>query len=87
MIFGKHINKYYIRYAPYLLLGILALALVDYAQLRVPEFYRMVVNGMNGGTVEYQGAETAFTMDFVLDRICLPMIFVILAMITGYRRK
>ena len=83
LIFGKHINKYYIKYAPYLLLGILALALVDYAQLRVPEFYRMVVNGMNGRRIEYQGVQTPFTMDFVLDHICLPMIFVILAMITG----
>ncbi|MBQ6036189.1 MAG: ABC transporter ATP-binding protein [Lachnospiraceae bacterium] len=81
MIFGKHINKYYIKYAPYLLLGILALALVDYAQLLVPEFYRMIVNGMNDGVVEYQGANVVFDMDFVLDRICLPMIFVILMMV------
>ena len=37
MIFGKHINKYYLRYAPMLLLGLLALVLVDYMQLVVPE--------------------------------------------------
>lgn len=31
MIFGKHINKYYLKYAPLLLLGILALVVVDVA--------------------------------------------------------
>lgn len=29
MIFGRHINKYYLRYAGWLLLGLAALALVD----------------------------------------------------------
>ena len=29
MIFGKHINRYYAKYAPSLLLGLAALRLVD----------------------------------------------------------
>ena len=33
MIFGKHINRYYLRFAPMLLLGLFALGLVDYLQL------------------------------------------------------
>ena len=33
MIFGKYINRYYLRHAPALLLGILALLMVDYIQL------------------------------------------------------
>ena len=38
MIFGKYINRYYLRHAPALLLGILALLMVDYIQLLVPQF-------------------------------------------------
>ena len=33
MIFGKHINRYYLRHFPLLLLGVLALVAVDYLQL------------------------------------------------------
>ena len=43
MIFGKYINKYYLKYAWILLVGLAALVLVDYFQLEVPELYRMVV--------------------------------------------
>ena len=83
MIFGKHINRYYLRYSPWLLLGLLALITVDYFQLKVPELYQMVINGMNNGFVEINGKAIAFDMNFLLDRICLPMIFIILAMVVG----
>ena len=83
MIFGKHINKYYLRYAPMLLVGLLALVLVDYMQLVVPELYRMVINGIDNGAVEVDGVTHAFDMTFLLDKICLPMIFVIIAMVIG----
>ena len=83
MVFGKHINRYYLRYAPVLLLGLFALILVDYFQLEIPEYYQMVVNGMNDGAVTVEGELLPFDMDFLLDRVCLPMIFVVLAMVTG----
>ena len=83
MLFGKHINRYYIRFAPTLLLGIIALIVVDFLQLKVPEFYRMVVNGLNKGVVEMGGKEIPFDMNFLLDEICLPLIFVILFMVAG----
>lgn len=83
MIFGKHINRYYLRYAPTLLLGLLSLILVDYLQLKVPELYQMVINGMNDGAVEIDGQLMTFDMAFLLDRICLPMIFIILGMVLG----
>ena len=83
MIFGKHINKYYLKYGPLLLLGIAALIVVDVAQLKLPELYRMVVNGMNTGQVEYEGAMTAFNMDFLLDKVCFPLVIVILLMVLG----
>ncbi len=83
MLFGKHINRYYFKYAPSILLGILMLVVVDIAQLYVPEFYRTVINGMNDGTVLSGGEYVKFDMDFLLDKICLPMIFIILCMIVG----
>ncbi|MBQ1212664.1 MAG: ABC transporter ATP-binding protein, partial [Clostridia bacterium] len=81
MLFGKHINKYYLRHLPMLLLGILSLVVVDYLQLLVPEFYKMVVNGLNTGMAEVDGALVPFDMDVLLDNICLPMIYVILGMV------
>lgn len=83
MIFGKHINKYYLKYGWMLLLGILALVGVDYFQLEIPEFYQMVVNGFNTGVVTLDGQTFAFDMTFLLDKICLPMLFVIAIMLFG----
>lgn len=83
MIFGKHINRYYLRYAPQLLLGIVALIAVDYAQLLIPEMYRMLINGLNEGAVLYNGVTVPFDLDFLLDKICLPIVFIIVAMVIG----
>ena len=83
MIFGKHINKYYLKYAHMLILGLIALIGVDYLQLIIPNLYQMVINGMNQGFVMVDGVKTAFTMDFLLDKICMPMVVVILCMVIG----
>lgn len=83
MIFGKQINKYYLKYALWLLGGLLALILVDYVQLIVPNLYQMVINGMNHGAVEIDGVTHVFDMDFLLDRICMPMLGIILSMVVG----
>lgn len=83
MIFGKHINRYYIKYAGWLLLGLAALCAVDYLQLVIPNLYQMVINGMNEGVVLVDGVEMVFDMDFLLDRICMPMVWIILSMVLG----
>ena len=83
MIFGKYINKYYLKYAWILLVGLAALVLVDYFQLEVPELYRMVVNGINTGVVETAEGTVPFDLNFLLDKICLPLIFIILVMVVG----
>ena len=83
MLFGKHINRYYLRYAPVLFIGIVALVAVDYVQLLVPELYKMIINGMNEGIVEIDSVSHAFDMNFLLEYICKPMIFIILAMVVG----
>ena len=83
MLFGKHINRYYIRYAPILLLGIAALILVDVVQLKIPELYRLLINGMNTGLVVKDGAAQAFDLDFLLDDICLPTLVIVCTMVFG----
>ena len=83
MIFGKHINKYYLKHAIMLFFGVFALFLVDFFQLKVPELYRMVIDGVNYGEVSVDGVTHAFNMQFILDQICAPLIVVILAMVFG----
>ena len=83
MIFGKHINRYYFKYALWLIFGMASLVVVDYLQLEIPKLYRMVINGMNTGLVDYNGSIVAYDMDFVMDRICMPMVAIIVAMIIG----
>ena len=83
MIFGKHINRYYFKYAVWLLFGLSALVLVDFLQLEIPKIYRLVINGMNSGSVSVDGVQTAFDMDFLLDGICMPMLKIVLAMVFG----
>ena len=81
MILGRHINRYYIKYAGRLLLGLAALLAVDYLQLIIPNLYQMVINGVNDGAVLVDGAMVPFDMDFLLDRICMPMVGVILMIV------
>ncbi len=83
MIFGKHINRYYLKYALMLIFGLAALIMVDVLQLEIPKFYRMVINGMDTGVVDVAEGQVPFDLDFLLDRICMPMVGVILAMVTG----
>ena len=83
MIFGKHINRYYVRYALWLLCGLAALAAVDILQLRIPGMYQMLINGINEGFVMIDGQMVPFDMNFLLDRICMPMVGIILAMVFG----
>ncbi len=83
MIFGRHINRYYLRYLHWLLLGLASLIAVDYLQLLIPNLYQMVINGLNQGWVLVDGVQLPFDMDFLLDRICMPMVWVILSMVAG----
>ena len=83
MIFGKHINRYYIRYGLWLLVGLASLVLVDFLQLEIPKLYRMVIDGMSYGYVADGSEQIPFTMELVLDRICMPMIGIILALVFG----
>lgn len=83
MIFGKYINRYYLKNAPVLLLGLLALLMVDYIQLLIPQFYRLVINGVNLGQVVVNGQSLPFTKEVLLQHICLPMIWIVVLMVIG----
>ncbi len=83
MIIGRHINRYYIRYGWILLLGLVSLITVDYFQLMIPNLYQMVINGVNQGFVEVEGQTVPFDTAFLLDRVCMPMVGVILAIVAG----
>ena len=44
MLFGRYINKYYLKYAIFFIIGVAALVMVDIAQLFVPEYLGEVVD-------------------------------------------
>ncbi|HHU21112.1 MAG TPA: ABC transporter ATP-binding protein [Acholeplasma sp.] len=46
MIFGRHINKYYVKYLWLFVIGILSLLAVDYLQLKIPEFLGIITDGL-----------------------------------------
>ena len=54
MLLSKQLNKYYVRYWYFFLIGIFSLVAVDYAQLFQPEFLGQLVNSLKDGaaTVE-----------------------------------
>ena len=64
-----------------LLLGTLALLLVDYMQLVIPKLYRVVINGIKTGQTDIEGVP--FDINYLLDEVCLPLLFVILGMVVG----
>jgi len=83
MIFGKHINRYYLKFAHMLILGLASLIMVDVLQLEIPRLYQLVINGVSMGSVSVDGVEYVFDMDFLLDRICMPMVGIILCVVVG----
>ena len=83
MIFGKYINRYYLKHAPVLLLGLAALLTVDYIQLLIPQLYRLVINGVNLGQVVVNSETLLFTKEVLLQHICLPMIWIVVLMVIG----
>lgn len=83
MVFGKHINRYYLKYSGWLLTGLVTLMGVDYLQLIIPKLYRMLINGIDTGQVALNGTMVPFDMDFLLDKICMPMVAILLFVVFG----
>ena len=51
MLFGRYINKYYLKYAIFFSIGVAALVMVDVAQLFVPEYLGKVIDVLADGAI------------------------------------
>ena len=49
MLTGKYINKYYLKYALFFIIGVVALVAVDYFQLEIPKFLGNIVDAIKNG--------------------------------------
>ncbi len=52
MLFGKHINKYYLKYGIFFLIGLIALIVVDFAQLEIPDIIGSIIDGLELSTLD-----------------------------------
>jgi ATP-binding cassette subfamily B protein len=55
MIFGKTVNKYYLKYAHLFLLGVVALVFVDYFQLEIPALTGELIDRLVLGQIDKAG--------------------------------
>lgn len=76
MIFGKYINKYYAKYGIIFLIGIASLVAVDVYQLKIPEIYGQIVDGLDPTTT------ATITVD-LLKTLCKNMLIIIAVMVVG----
>ena len=76
MLFGKYVNKFYLKYGIFFLIGIIALVAVDYVQLLLPEYLGKMVDLLSdpaGGQIDYEA----------ISQIALNVIFVALGLFIG----
>lgn len=71
MIFGKHVNKFYLKYGFFFLIGIVALVIVDYAQLIIPEITGKIIEGL-----EYETLTSSIVHDLMTELIWIALIIV-----------
>ena len=72
MLFGKHINKFYLRYSYFYLIGIAALIFVDIFQLRIPEVIGDIINGLEDKTLTQ-----AILKDFIFELLLVALVLFI----------
>lgn len=72
MIFGRRINKYYLKYAIYIIIGIASLVIIDYYNLRIPEITGAIVDGIKEGTLNRD-----LLVDYMLEVIIIVTIIFI----------
>ena len=77
MIFGKHINKYYLKYSWILLIGIAALLAVDIFQAKIPEIYSTIVDGFDPNVTD------VIIDKALLSDLCLDMLIIIAVLVIG----
>ncbi len=83
MLFGRYINKYYFRYLHLILIGLAALIAIDVLQLEIPKLYQYLINGITYGEVEINEVTQTFDINFLLEKICMPMLVIIISIVIG----
>ncbi|MFH5882211.1 ABC transporter ATP-binding protein [Liberiplasma polymorphum] len=76
MIFGKSINKYYLKYAHFFILGVIALIIVDLFQLEIPLITRTLVNTLEERALSGDTDRT-FLID-IIKNLAFITIFIVL---------
>lgn len=69
MIFGKHINEYYLKHFFAFLVGLISLVIIDYAQLLIPEYLGIAVDNITNN-VPYQ----TYLNDIIIKIIIIALI-------------
>ncbi|MDD3122803.1 MAG: ABC transporter ATP-binding protein [Candidatus Izemoplasmatales bacterium] len=72
MLFGKHVNKFYIKYGLFFLIGIAALIVVDYVQLIIPKITGDIISGLKNETLT-----SVILKDFMIQLIYIAIIIVV----------
>ena len=75
MLFGKYVNKYYLKYSLVIFIGIVALIAVDLAQLKIPEIYSYIIDGLN--------QEVITLTKTTLLSLCYEIFIIALVMVVG----
>lgn len=78
MIFGKHINKYYLKYGLFMLIGIIALVIVDIAQSKVPDIIGDITDGLSVGV-----GSSSFLTPETLKNLLLQLLTIALILFVG----
>jgi ATP-binding cassette subfamily B protein len=65
MLFGKHINKYYLKYGILFLIGLAALVVVDFVQLEIPNIIGTIIDGLELETLAKEDV-VVFIKDIVI---------------------
>ncbi|MBU1145558.1 MAG: ABC transporter ATP-binding protein/permease [Firmicutes bacterium] len=71
MIFGKHVNKFYLKYGFFFLIGVAALVAVDFYQLLIPDITGSIIEGL-----EYETLTSEVLKAFMMDLIKIALIIV-----------
>jgi ATP-binding cassette subfamily B protein len=72
MIFGRHVNKFYLKYGIFFLLGVAALIIVDWYQLLIPDITGSIIEGIQFGTLTDAALKT-----FMLDLATIATVLVV----------
>lgn len=76
MLLNKYLRPYYIKYSWLLLLGVASLFAVDWAQLKIPELYGSLIDGLDPSTASTLNADLLF-------EICIKAFVFIAVLVVG----